>query len=144
MLSSFKCRDIAEVLSLGIGNIHATVGCDPPDEMSPIRARFPVYRPPVLDKCFPPSWQSNARDRRCQDVCSTLQAYVPKLVAPASPWFLASDSCRNFSYACSAEREPPTGRICERGSRPPKQATPRSMLSCHRSEVSTMDMPPGR
>ena len=29
-----------------IGNIHATVGCAPPDEMPPPRARFPVERPP--------------------------------------------------------------------------------------------------
>jgi hypothetical protein len=27
---------------LSIGNIHATVGCAPPDEMPPTRARFPV------------------------------------------------------------------------------------------------------
>jgi len=29
-------------LVLRIGNIHATVGCAPPDEMRPTRARFPV------------------------------------------------------------------------------------------------------
>jgi hypothetical protein len=43
--NAFLLTDIEQALVnqfCGIGNIHATVGCAPPDDMRPARARFPV------------------------------------------------------------------------------------------------------